>query len=105
MPLTGRFSFRRTLFGKVVLIVEEEKKAPFASNRTWKRWRDASLMDLTNHELRKLLELRDERTDARVEPAMAAESASPDRAGVSPSKPLTWHFERPKQDGIRLNGH
>lgn len=60
MALTGRFCFRRTLFGRVILVVEEEKKAiwPF-SQRIRKRWRDASLLDLTNPELRRILELRD----------------------------------------------
>ncbi len=60
MALTGRFSFRRTLLGKVALVVEEEKPSiwPLAKASTRKRWRDASLMDLTHHELRKILELQ-----------------------------------------------
>ncbi len=40
MSLTGRFCFRRSFFGKVVLMVEEEKrKWPFSrSGATRKRW-------------------------------------------------------------------
>ena len=72
MALTGKFCFRRTLLGKVVLVVEEEKNAiwPF-SERIRKRWRDASLIDLTNPELRRILELRDSyniSSDVRIFP-------------------------------------
>ncbi len=71
MPLTGRFYFRRTVLGKVALMVEEEKERtwPLSWNgKTRKRWRDASLMDLTHHELRKILELQDKFSTSVNEP-------------------------------------
>jgi hypothetical protein len=60
MSLTGRFTFRKTLTGKIVLQVEEDVK------RLWKiggrtsrrRWRDATTMDLAAPELRSLIDLR-----------------------------------------------
>ena len=71
MSLTGKFAFRRTLSGKIVLKVEEEVKAlwPFsrkAGTRT--RWRDARMADLTEAELRSLMDLRNR-------PQLIAESA------------------------------
>jgi len=61
MSLTGRFTFRRTLWGKIVLQVEEEVRPIW---RFWRkdarrlRWRDATLMDLTQVEFRPLMDLR-----------------------------------------------
>jgi hypothetical protein len=61
MALTGQYQFRKTFAGKVVLQVEEE--APtfwswFGKHRTKKRWRDATLMDLSAPALRILLDWR-----------------------------------------------
>jgi hypothetical protein len=59
--LTGRFNFRQTFTGKLVLQVEEEVKAHWPRSRTAptrRRWRDAKVMDLTKHELRALVDLR-----------------------------------------------
>jgi hypothetical protein len=60
MPLTGRFTFRRSLGGKIVLQVEEEVKSLWPARRRAfkKRWRDARLMDLAAPELRALIDLR-----------------------------------------------
>ena len=61
MRLTGRFNFRRTLTGKLVLQLEEEVKARWPFSRTApvrRRWRDANVMDLTKPELRALVDLR-----------------------------------------------
>ena len=61
MSLTGKFAFRRSLTGKIVLKVEEEVKLPWPLSRTAKsrrRWRDARLLDLTEAELRTLMDLR-----------------------------------------------
>ncbi len=61
MALTGRFDFRKTLTGKIVLRVEEEVPAFWSRSgeRPMKRrWRDATLMDLTGPELRMLMDLR-----------------------------------------------
>jgi hypothetical protein len=59
MSLTGRFNFRRTWTGKIVLQVEEEVQAlwPFGSGNR-KRWRDANLLDLATPEMRALIDLR-----------------------------------------------
>jgi hypothetical protein len=59
MALTGRFTFRRSFWGRIVLQVEEEKKSLFSRSKPMKkRWRDATLMDLAAPELRPLIDLR-----------------------------------------------
>lgn len=61
MALTGRFNLRKTLFGKIVLQVEEDVKAswPMSLKRSTRRhWRDAKVMDLARPELRPLIDLR-----------------------------------------------
>ncbi len=61
MALTGRFTFRRTWTGKIVLQLEEEVKALWPMSRTSpyrKRWRNATLMDLAAPELRPLMDMR-----------------------------------------------
>lgn len=61
MALTGRFTFRRTFTGKIVLQLEEEVKAYWPKSRKSpyvKRWRNATLMDLAAPELRALMDLR-----------------------------------------------
>ena len=60
MALTGRFNFRRSWFGKLVLEVEEEVKPLFASDKkpVKHRWRRATLIDLAQPEMRALIDLR-----------------------------------------------
>jgi hypothetical protein len=60
MALTGRFNFRRSWFGKLMLEVEEEVKPFFGGdNKPLKRrWRRATLMDLAQPEMRSLIDLR-----------------------------------------------
>ena len=60
MTLTGRFNFRRSLFGRLMLEVEEEVKPVFASDKKplKRRWRRATLMDLAQPEMRALIDLR-----------------------------------------------
>jgi hypothetical protein len=60
MPLTGRFDFRKTLSGKLVLSLEEDVAAlsPLRRGRTRRRWRKATVMDLAATELRPLMDLR-----------------------------------------------
>ncbi len=61
MRLTGRFNFRRTLTGRIVLQVEEELKARWPFSRrspVRRRWRDANVMDLAKPEMRALIDLR-----------------------------------------------
>jgi hypothetical protein len=41
MGVTGQFEFRKTLWGKLVLRVEEEVK-PFWQSKPKRRWRDAT---------------------------------------------------------------
>jgi hypothetical protein len=61
MALTGKFTFRKSLRGKIILQLEEEVKpmwrraSPAPPKR---RWRDATLMDLAAPELRALIDLR-----------------------------------------------
>ena len=61
MGLTGRFDFRRTWAGKIVLRVEEEVPAFWSRSterKTKRRWRNATLMDLAATEMRALMDLR-----------------------------------------------
>lgn len=62
MRLTGRFRFRRTFTGKIVLQVEEEVKSSWPTiSRTrayTRRWRTATAMDLASTELRLLMDLQ-----------------------------------------------
>lgn len=61
MSLTGRFNFRKTLTGKIVLQVEEDRKSMFqlfGKRSSHRRWRDATTMDLAAPELRALIDLR-----------------------------------------------
>ena len=57
MSLTGRFNFRRTWTGKIVLQVEDERRSMFGKGFR-KRWRDASVLDLAAPTLRRLIDLR-----------------------------------------------
>lgn len=61
MPLTGKFTFRRSFWGRIVLQIEEEVKTSWPFSRktpTRRRFRDATLMDLAAPELRTLIDLR-----------------------------------------------
>jgi hypothetical protein len=71
MALTGRFWFRKTWSGNVVLLVEEEKGRWFRKGSGPKlSWRDAKLLDLAEPPLRVLMTL--ERTyRAEYAPASA----------------------------------
>ncbi|MCJ2085979.1 hypothetical protein MKK88_08215 [Methylobacterium sp. E-005] len=60
--LTGRFWFRKTWTGKLILLVEEEKPRWLSrSGLTKLRWRDARLLDLAEAPMRALMTL--ERTN------------------------------------------
>ena len=59
MALTGRFTFRRSFWGRIVLQVEEEKRSFWGRSKPFRKsWRDATLMDLAAPELRALIDLR-----------------------------------------------
>ena len=61
MGLTGKFKFRKTFWGKIVLQIEDEVK-PFWSRSKpealKRRWRDATLMDLADPQMRTLIDMR-----------------------------------------------
>ena len=85
MALTGRFNFRRSWFGKLVLEVEEEVKPFFASDKkpVKHRWRRATLIDLAQPEMRALIDLRFQpqfmsRTAARPVEMAPASMSRPD---------------------------
>jgi hypothetical protein len=65
MSLTGRFWFRKTWTGQLVLLVEEQKPRWLGRRGTFKlRWRDAKLLDLAAAPLRPLMDLeRSRRSD------------------------------------------
>src|SRR3954470_12216748 len=59
MRLTGKFQFRKTLRGKIVLQVEEDVKPLWSTTGALKRrWRDGKLMDLAAPEMRSLIDMR-----------------------------------------------
>jgi hypothetical protein len=106
MSLTGRFCFRRTFWGKVVLCVEEEKKAWFGKSAAPRsRWRDASLIDLTDHALRGLLELRDN-AGSLTEQQRPIDLERP-RPARAPAKAdtLAWAYPSTVDGAAVLNGH
>jgi hypothetical protein len=54
MALTGKFKFRKTLWGRIVLQVEEGVKPFWRRSKPGplkRRWRDTTLMDLTVPEI------------------------------------------------------
>jgi hypothetical protein len=78
--LTGRFDFRKTLSGKLVLLLEEDVRvlwSPFRKRSTRRRWRQARVMDLAAPELRPLIDLRSKPNylapSRRLEPAPQTE--------------------------------
>ncbi len=86
MPLTGRFWFRRTWTGKLVLLVEEERGRWFRRRPGGKpRWRDARLLDLAEAPLRDLMTL--ERTHRVAAGLRAIPTRPPGRGGVLAVEP------------------
>jgi hypothetical protein len=80
VALTGRYDFRKTWTGKIVLRVEEEVPSFWrrsGEGQLKKRWRDANIMDLTARELRVLM-------DSRVRPLLMAQYASPGTGAAAP---------------------
>ena len=106
MPLTGRFTFRKSLFGRIVLRVEED--APLfwpLSGRIHRRWRDARFMDLVQPEIRGLLNLRDyaqEMPEANFAAAVLGRvrrRQEPDRLPRPEPPPTTGHEEERRRTG------
>jgi hypothetical protein len=85
MPLTGRFGFRKSLTGKIVLQVEEERlvSALFLRGRYRQRWRDARFMDLVHPELRGLISFKDH-VQARPNANFAAPAMALERRRAEP---------------------
>ena len=103
MSLTGRFNFRRTWTGKIVLQVEDERRSMFGKGFR-KRWRDANVLDLAAPALRRLIDLRLKPQYVPEAPAAAAPSvvdgmaapievmpAVPARAEGQPSGRIVTH--------------
>src|SRR4051812_36918377 len=77
MGVTGQFEFRKTLWGKLVLRVEEEVK-PFWQSKPKRRWRDATPMDLAAPELRHLIDIgRKSRPASLLSPHKEPEPGAP----------------------------
>ncbi len=55
MSLTGRFWFRKSWTGRLVLLVEEERPRWFGRGVGKPRWRNAKLLDFAEPELRPLM--------------------------------------------------
>jgi hypothetical protein len=55
MSLTGRFWFRKSWTGRLILLVEEERPRWFGRGAGKPRWRNAKLMDFAEPELRPLM--------------------------------------------------
>src|SRR5215207_9550731 len=61
MGLNGKYRFRKTLWGRIVLQIEEEVKPFWVRSKPEvlkPRWRDATLMDLAAPEMRPLIDMR-----------------------------------------------
>jgi hypothetical protein len=94
MALTGRFNFRRSWFGKLLLEVEEETKPFFGRDKkaVKHRWRKATLIDLAQPEMRALIDLRFQpqfmsRTSPRPVEMPIAPLSRPDELPVPPLPP------------------
>ena len=110
MALTGKFTFRKSLRGKIILQVEEELKALWrrsGQSPLRRRWRDATLMDLAAPELRGLIDLRF-RPQFRV-PGQGPESPRTDQRRAVPGEfleafpgvPRVFKLENLFERGIR----
>jgi hypothetical protein len=91
MALTGRFWFKRTWRGNLVLLVEDESRRWFGRRgATKRRWRDAKLLDLAEPELQALVNLersrRSDRAPGSVRPLHAVPSNSASGASVPPKQ-------------------
>ena len=108
--LTGRFNFRRTMTGKLVLRVEEDVplRWPWSRGERRKRWRDAGSLDLAAPELRGLVDLRTkphypaqryfELADSL--PALLGDDATPGDSASARALPTgnsSWHVHRSSQ--------
>lgn len=100
MALTGRFEFRKTLFGKLVLLVEEDAATSFSRLRrrsTKRRWRRATALDLAAPQMRPLIDLRSK-------PSYQAPHRSDRPSPIEPVPTAVPEPEQPSDDG-RVTAH
>ena len=113
MALTGRFTFRRSFWGRIVLQVEEEKRSLWSRSKPFKkRWRDATLMDLAAPELRALIDLRYKPhfmaqhdylgTDAPSHQAVAVEPGAQEGIAVPLLDPKRGRRTQPSQQDVTV---
>ncbi|HEX2728070.1 MAG TPA: hypothetical protein VHN20_19790 [Beijerinckiaceae bacterium] len=101
MSLTGRFNFRKTWFGGLALMVEEEIKPLLGRGEKLKRrWRRATLIDLAQPEMRALIDLRFQpqylaRSPVRAAPAAPASNGT--GAELPPPSPAAGQEEGPQR--------
>ena len=57
MALTGRFWFRKTWRGKLILLVEDQRPNWRHRSQRKARWRDANLLDLVETALQPLVDM------------------------------------------------
>ena len=89
MALTGRFWFKRTWRGKLVLLVEDESRRWFGRRgATKRRWRDAKRLDLAEPELQALVNLERSRRLDRPIGSTRPLHAVPSHSAGSVSVPL-----------------
>ena len=102
MALTGRFTFRRSFGGRIVLQVEEEKRSFWSRSKPFKkRWRDATLMDLAAPELRALIDLRYKPHFMAQHEYLAPDAPAHQTVSVDPSGSDRVGLERPQPDARR----
>jgi hypothetical protein len=103
MSLTGRFNFRKTWFGGLALMVEEEVKPLLGRGEKLKRrWRRATLIDLAQPEMRALIDLRFQpqylaRSPVRATAAAPVSAANGTGAELPPPSPTTGQEESPQR--------
>ena len=83
--LTGRFWFRKTWTGRLILLVEEEKPRWFSRRGLTKlRWRDARLLDLAEAPMRALMTLeRTYRAEYGAAPARGLQAMAPSTSSAA----------------------
>jgi hypothetical protein len=102
MALTGRFTFRRSFWGRIVLQVEEEKRAFWSRSKPFKkRWRDANLMDLAAPELRALIDLRYKPQFMAQHEYLAPDAPSHQPVAIEPNSHDGHGIARPLLDAKR----
>src|SRR5215212_8939643 len=100
MALTGKFDFRRTWSGKLILYVEEEVKLLFR-RKLKRRWRRAKLIDMAEPELRRLMDMR-----FQPRPTYSSVTQRPAFTSDAVGGPSTATIQSPTSDkGIETTMH